>query len=50
VGTQDLRPAIAEALSQARIPLRELRQEAATLEDFFVASTAGKRSLEENLA
>lgn len=48
LGTQDLRQAICEALSQARIPLRELRQEAATLEDFFVASTAGKRSLEEN--
>ncbi len=48
VGTADLRQAIAEALSNAKLPLRELRQEAATLEDFFVASTAGKLSLEEN--
>ncbi len=40
-GTADLRQTIAHALAEAKLPLRELRQEAATLEDFFVASTAG---------
>jgi len=46
-GTVDLRQAISAALAEAKIPLCELRQEAATLEDFFVASTAGKRVMEE---
>lgn len=47
-GVQDLRALLSQALAEAKIPLHELRQEAATLEDFFVLSTAGKRTLEEN--